>query len=265
MSDAETTDRLRQCQESIGYQFSDLELLRLALTHSSDKTSGGTESMLDNERLEFLGDAVLGMVVCGKLFSKYPDFTEGELTAIKSVVVSRSILAKVSSKMGLPAFMWLGKGLGGHEHLPTSLKANIFEAVVGALYLDGGLEPARSFILEHLSGQMSLVEKNQHQKDFKSLLQHYAQREMSRTPTYRVVAEEGPDHIKQFEVVAVIGKTEYAVGKGKSKKDAEQHAAENTYHMLTQIDSEVNKTDNKTDLSADSDSDSPADDEPNDD
>ncbi len=97
MNDAEAADRLRQCQESIGYQFSNPELLRLALTHSSDKTSDGAESMLDNERLEFLGDAILGMVVCEKLFSEYPDFTEGELTAIKSVVVSRSVLAKVSS------------------------------------------------------------------------------------------------------------------------------------------------------------------------
>ena len=256
MNDAEAADRLRQCKESIGYQFSDTELLRLALTHASDKTSGGSESTLDNERLEFLGDAILGMVVCEKLFSKYPDFTEGELTTIKSVVVSRSILAKVSSRMGLPAFMWLGKGLGGHEHLPTSLKANIFEAVVGALYLDGGLNAARSFILEHLSGQMSLVEKNQHQKDFKSLLQHYAQREIGRTPTYRVVSEEGPDHIKQFEVVTVIGKTEYATGGGKSKKDAEQHAAEKTYHMLTKTDDDAdNETNSPTD----------ADDEPGDD
>ena len=262
MNDAEAADRLRQCQESIGYQFSNPELLRLALTHSSDKTSDGAESMLDNERLEFLGDAILGMVVCEKLFSEYPDFTEGELTAIKSVVVSRSVLAKVSSRMGLPAFIWLGKGLGGHEHLPRSLRANIFEAVVGALYLDGGLETARSFILEHLSRQMSLVEKNQHQKDFKSLLQHYAQREMARTPTYRVVSEEGPDHIKHFEVVAVIGKTEYAVGRGKSKKDAEQRAAEKTYYMLPQTGDE---TDNETDSPADSDSDSPTDNEPGDD
>ena len=232
-----TDDRLTECQELIHYRFTDPELLRLALTHSSDKSSLPDHPTLDNERLEFLGDAVLGTVVCEKLFSDYPGFSEGELTAIKSVVVSRSTLARVSSALGLPRFMWLGKGLGGHEHLPHSLCANIFEAIVGALYLDGGLDVARAFIVEHLSNQIKLVESNQHQRNFKSLLQHYAQKKLGITPTYRVVAEEGPDHVKQFQVIAVIGATEYATGKGKSKKDAEQQAAENTYRTLTEYTS----------------------------
>lgn len=223
-------DRLALCQETIRYTFANPDLLRLALTHSSDKSPGA----LDNERLEFLGDAVLGLVVCEKLFADYPDFNEGELTAIKSVVVSRSTLARVASALGLPRFMWLGKGLGGHEHLPSSLRANIFEAIVGALYLDGGLQPARAFIVAHLSDQIELVETNRHQRNYKSLLQHYAQKELGITPTYRVISEEGPDHVKEFEVVAIIGATEYASGKGKSKKDAEQAAAEITYLRLVQ-------------------------------
>ena len=252
MSTDSPEDRLAECQELLGYRFSNPELLRLALTHSSDKLSGGSRPMLDNERLEFLGDAVLGIVVCEELFSQYPEFSEGELTAIKSVVVSRSVLARVSGKMGLHRLMWLGKGLGGHERLPRSLKANIFEAVLGALYLDGGIDVARDFVLRNLTEQMRLVEENQHQKDYKSLLQHYAQREMNRTPTYRVIAEEGPDHVKEFEVVTLIGKTEYARGKGTSKKDAEQRAAENTYRLLTQAGGEADEPDD-TEASTDRD------------
>lgn len=239
--------RLAGCQELIGYRFRNPELLRLALTHASDKPASvrpepGRESVeapptppatLDNERLEFLGDAVLGMLVCENLFIENPDFSEGELTAVKSVVVSRNVLAKVSRQIGLPGYMSLGKGMEAHDRLPRSLEADVFEAVVGAIYLDGGMAETRRFVLEHLTAQIELVEADQHQKNFKSLLQQYTQREMGCTPTYRVVAEEGPDHIKQFEVVAVIGGKPYATGRGKSKKDAEQEAAEEALRMLT--------------------------------
>jgi len=234
-------DRVEQCQQLLGRRFQNPDLLRLALTHSSDKSPGQNHPALDNERLEFLGDAVLGMIVCEKLFADYPDFTEGELTAVKSVVVSRTTLAKVSAQIGLPRFMALGKGLGGHEHIPPSLRANIFEAIVGALYLDGGLDAARTFVIQHLSEQITLVEKNQHQRNFKSLLQHYTQKHMGITPTYRVIAEKGPDHVKEFSVVALIGSTEYATGKGKSKKDAEQQAAENTLRHLTEAETGASK------------------------
>lgn len=237
-----SSERLDACQELIGYRFADPGLLRLALTHSSDKNSSENSALLDNERLEFLGDAVLGMIVCEKLFADYPDFSEGELTAVKSVVVSRAVLASVSTELGLPDFMSLGKGLARNKRLPKSLRANIFEAVLGAIYLDGGLDAARAFVLEHLNEQIKLVEHDQHQKNFKSLLQDYAQKRMGHTPTYRVIAEEGPDHIKEFEVVALIGRTEYARGKGKSKKDAEQHAAQNTFLLLVEKRGDRNRS-----------------------
>jgi ribonuclease-3 len=242
-------DRLDVCEAQIGYHFRNRDLLSLALTHASDKAGkfdhepdnedlaeNGEEPlspvMLDNERLEFLGDSVLGMVVCEELFHTYPESTEGEMTNIKSVLVSRSVLSKISDDLGLAEFMALGKGMSSYELLPESLRANVFEAVVAAIYLDGGIDAARGFILEHMREHIQLVESNKHRRNYKSTLQQYAQREFGITPTYRVIAEEGPDHIKEFEVVAIIGDTEYAHGRGKSKKDAEQQAAGRTLRAL---------------------------------
>lgn len=240
----EETRRLEACERCLGYHFKNRELLVLALTHASDKV-GHTETpaeempedetsaeALDNERLEFLGDSVLGMVVCEELFHSYPQSTEGELTNVKSVVVSRGVLARLSDEMGIPEFLSLGKGMTTYARLPESLRANVFEAVIAAIYLDSGLEAARRFVLTHVRKHIKMVERDQHRKNYKSTLQQYAQREFSITPTYRVISEEGPDHIKEFEVVAVIGDEEYATGRGKSKKDAEQEAARRTLRML---------------------------------
>lgn len=243
--------RLSACEERIGYRFRDRRLLALALTHSSDKAThieaaaelaassqGGDEhapaplELVDNERLEFLGDSVLGMIVCEELFRRFPEATEGDLTNIKSVVVSRQVLAKVNDKLGIAEFMALGKGMSTYARLPESLRANVVEAVVAAIYLDGGIEPVRAFILEHERPLIEQVEKDQHRANFKSVLQQYTQREFGITPTYRVISEEGPDHIKMFEVIAVVGDRECATGRGKSKKDAEQEAARNTLEML---------------------------------
>ena len=245
--------RLAGCEEILGYTFRDRSLLALALTHASDKagrTSPGDEDIpeddpdafplepVDNERLEFLGDSILGMVICEELFSTYPEADEGELTNVKSVVVSRGTLAIMSDDVGIPEFMSLGKGMTTYPRLPQSLRANVFEAVIAAIYLDGGLEPARRFVLEHARAQIELVEKDLHEKNYKSALQQYTQREMSLTPTYRVISEEGPDHIKEFDIMAFLGKRGYASGRGKSKKDAEQEAAKHTLAMLRKAEEE---------------------------
>jgi ribonuclease-3 len=238
--------RLSACEEHIGYRFKDRSLLALALTHASDKASHmepppveGTppsdvpfREPTDNERLEFRGDSVLGMIVCEELFKRFPDETEGQLTNVKSVVVSRTVLARITDKLGIATYMSLGKGMTTYARLPESLRANVFEAVVAAIYLDGGLDEAKRFVLDSEREFIQAVEQDHHHRNFKSTLQQFTQREFSITPTYRVTSEEGPDHIKEFEVVAVIGDKEYATGRGKSKKDAEQEAAKNTLAIL---------------------------------
>ena len=243
-SSADDVRRFDACEEHLDYHFKNRHLLEVALTHASDKAgrielaaeNGDDEEdapeLFDNERLEFLGDSVLGMVVCDELFSAYPDASEGELTNIKSVVVSRSVLAKISDDLGIPEFMSLGKGMTTYNRLPESLRANVFEAVTAAIYLDGGMERARTFVLRHVRKHITMVEQDEHRKNYKSTLQQYTQREFSITPSYRVVNEQGPDHIKEFEIVALIGERAYGTGQGKSKKDAEQAAAKATLKML---------------------------------
>jgi ribonuclease-3 len=241
-------ERLKKCQARLGYHFRNADLLMLALTHASDKAARAEvppedttdlappappRESLDNERLEFLGDSVLGMIVCEELFHTYPQSTEGELTNVKSIVVSRPVLARLSDKLGIPEFLSLGKGMTTYDRLPESMRANVFEAIIAAIYLDGGLEEARRFVLTHIRGQIDLVESDQHVKNYKSTLQQYSQREFGITPRYRVASEAGPDHIKEFEVVAIIGDRSYASGRGKSKKDAEQESARSTIRMLT--------------------------------
>jgi ribonuclease-3 len=222
----ETT--LRECQEALNHQFKNITLLELALTHASCKT----EDSPSNERLEFLGDAILGAVISEYLFDAHPELSEGDMTQIKSVIVSRPTIAVESERLGLWRFLSVGKGMATLDEVPVSLLANVFEAVIGAIYLDGGLEAAREFVLSNLSGQIELVENDRHRKNYKSLLQEFSQREFSSLPTYRVVKEEGPDHMKSFLVVTMIGDREFEAAWGRSKKEAEQNAAMATLRRL---------------------------------
>lgn len=216
------------CEERLGHQFRDREVLKRALTHSSNKALDGD----CNERMEFLGDAILGMIISEYLFQHFPDQSEGELTRIKSVVVSRPVLAVCARKLSMDEFVSVGRGLGQRK-LPRSVLANVFEAVIAAVYQDAGLEGARVFILRNLIEHIQSVVSDEHDKNYKSLLQQHTQKEMASTPTYRVVSQSGPDHAKYFEVVAVINGIEYAAGRGRSKKEAEQRAAQLTLDILT--------------------------------
>src|SRR5437763_944566 len=137
---------LEECQRAIGYQFRQPEMLRAALTHAS----GADTRLASNERLEFLGDAVLGLVTCEQLFLRFPDYQEGDLTKIKSVVVSRRTCARISRILNLGDFLFLGKGMNFHSVVPASLLADVYESLVAAIYLDGGLEAAKHFILQHV-------------------------------------------------------------------------------------------------------------------
>jgi len=237
---AETS--LRAVEKVIGYRFHEPGLLSQALTHSSRKS----DLHCSNERLEFLGDAVLGAVVSEFLYRTLPDYTEGDLTRVKSEVVSRVTLARVARGMGLGDHLMVAKGLARpagcgeakgrtsqrHRRLPPSLLANAFEAIVAAIYLDGGLEPAREFVLRFLQQVIEGCLKAPQARNFKSLLQQLVQRRMGTVPEYRLVAESGPDHGKSFEVVVTVGGRRYGTGRGRTKKAAEQRAAAATLAML---------------------------------
>jgi ribonuclease III len=221
-------DRLQTCQTALEYQFQDLSLLQKALTHSSIKSADNPS----NERLEFLGDAILGMVISEHLFRAFPEFTEGQLTKVKSVVVSSRALGKASRLLQLEECISVGKGIAVRRAIPRSLLANVFEAIVAAIYLDRGIEAARGFILSHLGTEIEMVLKNQHQKNYKSLLQHYVQKEFGEIPSYRVLEEQGPDHSKTFKVGALVKDRECGVAWGRNKKEAEQRAAKEALRAL---------------------------------
>jgi ribonuclease-3 len=219
---------LSRCEERLGYVFKDKELLRSALTHAS----GALHRLASNERLEFLGDAILGLVVCEILFRQYPEYLEGDLTKIKSVVVSRQTCAKISRMLGLDEFLIMGKGMTTHPHIPRSLLSDVFESLVAAIYLDGGDAPAREFIHRYVAPEIELVAGGEHGGNYKSLLQQLAQREYGTTPTYQLLDEKGPDHSKCFKISAQIGSNRYSPAWGRNKKEAEQRAARNALSDL---------------------------------
>ena len=220
--------RLIQCQSRIGYTFRQPELLAEALTHASRAES----RVSSNERLEFLGDAILGMVICEELFHRFPSLLEGELTRIKSVVVSRSTCAKISRSLKLGELLFLGKGMTTQPTLPSSLLADVFESLVAAIYLDGGMSPAREFVSRFMFPFLDDAACKSGDDNYKSQLQHVAQRDLGETPTYMVTNEEGPDHCKRFQVAARISGQRFPPAWGKTKKQAEQLAAKNALDTL---------------------------------
>lgn len=208
-------------QERIGHVFSDESLLARALTHAS-VTERRTDS---NERMEFLGDAVLGLVSCELIFNVYPDLLEGEMTKIKSTVVSRQTCATISRDLGLDSVLVLGRGMQWQSQLPQSLAAAVLESMVAAVYLDAGLEAARRFLVPILEPLIRRAHACGHQENFKSVLQQHAQQTMGETPMYVVLDEKGPDHAKCFEVCVELGTRRFQSVWGQSKKQAEQQAA----------------------------------------
>ena len=215
------TAEVQQLEDILKHRFADHELLRQAITHASLVDS----RLESNERLEFLGDSVLGLVVCHFLFMNYPDLLEGEMTKIKSTVVSRRVCAEVASELGLDEVLRLGKGMSRHASLPSSVLAAVFESLVGAMFLDGGLDVAREFILRMTRQRIHDAARSGHQHNFKSVLQQTAQQTVGLTPQYIVLDEKGPDHAKCFEVAVEIGARRFGSCWGPSKKQAEQDAA----------------------------------------
>lgn len=213
--------QLERLEALLGHRFNGAHLIERAFTHASL-----VENRLEsNERLEFLGDAVLGMVVCTYLFEQFPELLEGEMTKIKSTVVSRKMCAEIAASLGLEEMLRLGKGMSHHASLPSSVLAAVFESLVGALYLDAGEAIARRFILGVVIPRIERAARSGHQDNFKSVLQQAAQQSMGVTPQYVILDEKGPDHAKCFEVAVEIGSRRFGSCWGPSKKQAEQEAA----------------------------------------
>lgn len=212
---------LEVIEQRIDYRFQDQTLLAQALVHASI----ATVRTASNERLEFLGDAILGAVVCEHLYRRFPNDLEGELTKIKSLAVSRRVCAEIAAELGLADAVQLGKGMGERTNLPQSLLAALFESVIGAVYLDGGIGPARTIVLRLLDARIDVAARLGHQQNFKSVLQQALQQRELGTPVYVVLGEEGPDHAKCFEICVELGSRRFKPRRAMSKKAAEQDAA----------------------------------------
>jgi len=214
---------LRQIEQIIGYKFSDKNLLVRAFTHSS----AVDDRLLSNERLEFLGDSVLAVVVCQALFDNFTNYLEGDLTKIKSKLVSRETCAQISGQLGLQKYLKVGKGMVSNRALSGSLAAGVLETVIAAIHIDGGFEAARDFILRIYGSLIEQADAEQDHGNFKSLLQQYSQEQFTATPSYVLLDEKGPDHNKCFELEVTIEDRHFPSAWGSNKKEAEQKAAFN--------------------------------------
>ncbi|HEY8490802.1 MAG TPA: ribonuclease III [Dehalococcoidia bacterium] len=217
---------LEELQTLLDVQLRDPSLLGQALVHRSFLNENPGAAPQSNERLEFLGDAVLGCVVAERLYQEYQDLPEGQLTELRAALVRGETLARVAARYRLGDFLLLGRGeeaSGGRER--TLNLARALEAVVGAVFLDGGFEGAKAFVLRCLRPELQALGPGVVLTDAKSRLQHLAQAMYQQTPSYRTVATEGPDHAKQFTVEVSVGDQVLGVGRGRSKQAAEKEAA----------------------------------------
>ncbi len=222
--------RATPIERALGVRFKDTGLRRMALTHRSHAFE--QDSTETNERLEFLGDAVLGLVVTDLAYARFPDLAEGELAKLRAATVNMLTLADIARELGLGQEILLGKGeelSGGRDK--TSIVADAMEAVLGAVYLDRGLGAARDLIERLFWPRMAAYARGEGDRDYKTGLQELAAQDVGTIPQYRVI-EEGPDHAKEFTATVYIGGEAYGSGDGRSKKEAEQHAAREAYDRL---------------------------------
>jgi len=219
----EREKELQDIEKKLGVSFLNKSLLNQSLTHSS---FGHEKSCPDNERLEFLGDAVLKLAVSEYIYNKFPELAEGDLTKIRATVISDDTLGKIGKKIDLGEYLLLSeneKKSGGHKR--KSNIANALEAVIGAIFLDAGLGKARDLIVEHLREEIETVSRAGYIRDYKSALQEYTQKNKWELPHYHVVKETGPRHRRVFWIEVKIRGKRYGVGRGANKKEAEQRAA----------------------------------------
>ena len=226
-------EELKKLQDRLGYRYKDIALLNCALTHSSYANEKGLGKDEYNERLEFLGDAVLEMITSEFLFNEFADCTEGTLTKMRAALVRGKALGQRARELGLGDFLQMGKGEdqnGGRSRI--SILADTLEAVIGSIYLDGGDAPARECVLGYLQASARELAEQSLAGDYKTELQETVQASGHNTVEYRLVDQEGPDHDKTFRVRVLIGDRVYGEGTGKSKKEAEQNAAQKALERL---------------------------------
>jgi ribonuclease-3 len=224
---------LNALQATLGVNFKDESLLQQALVHRSYLNENPALHLVSNERLEFLGDAVLGFVVANELYSRFPDFSEGELTKLRAALVRGETLTRIALSLQLGDYLYLGHGEeeSGGRSRSRNLSCTL-EAVIGVVFLDGGLDVAESFILEMLRGELEGVIEDKFAADYKSRLQQIIQSERKITPVYRTIEEVGPDHAKTFTVEVLAGDIILGRGSGRSKRAAEVDAARHALQGL---------------------------------
>lgn len=227
MTERNLESDLQSLQSVLGVTFSDPKVLLSAVTHRSYLNEHREATWEHNERLEFLGDAVLELVVTDFLFSKYPDKPEGELTAIRAALVNTNSLAAASEQLGVNKYLLMSKGESKDEGRARQyILANVFESCIGAMYLDQGYDTAKAFIAERLFGNTEEIVKKRLWQDAKSRFQELAQEHASITPTYDTLSQDGPDHDRIFTVGVFLRHEKVGEGKGRSKQEAEQQAAQ---------------------------------------
>ena len=225
--------QINELTQQMQVVFHDSTLLHQALVHTSFANESKSNQVQHNQRLEFLGDAVLDLVIGEYLFRQFPHLPEGELTKARARIVCEPTLANCAAKIDLGSYLLLGKGeaaTGGRRRV--SILADAFEAVIGALYIDSGYEAASRFILHYLEDELSLVRQGEYVNDYKTLLQEIVQRDGEQRIVYEVLEESGPDHDKSFLVALYLNNKQWGTGRGKSKKEAEQCAAKQAIDKL---------------------------------
>lgn len=221
---------IKELQQKLDYSFKDETLLLRALSHSSYYNENHDICKGSNERLEFLGDSVLGFITAENFFKNYTNFPEGDLTKLRAAMVCEKSLASFAREIQLGKYLMLGKGetvTGGRER--PSIQADAFEAVIAAIYLDGGMDAARKFVLKYID---EAIRRHQSVRDYKTMLQEVVQRNPGEVVEYVLVGETGPDHNKRFEVEVHLNSNVIGRGIGKSKKSAEQEAAREALELM---------------------------------
>lgn len=228
---------IRPLEKNLNITFSDFSLLERALTHSSFLNENPQSVLEDNERLEFLGDAVLDFIVGAYLYNRYPEMMEGELTSLRAALVRSSTLADFSRQLEIGRYMRLGFGEeenGGRERTPLLCAA--FEAVIGAIYLDKGLAEVQQLVEPLIAPKLADIREKSLHKDAKSEFQVWSQAKYNITPHYEVIGESGPDHAKTFTVRVMVGEENWGTGSGTSKQGAAQAAAREALEQIEETD-----------------------------
>ena len=226
---------LKQLSDKMGIVFEQIGLLHKALTHTSYANEFKMYTIEHNERLEFLGDAILDAIISDELFRSYPQLPEGELTKARAAIVCEGSLADSAQSLGIGSYLLLGRGenaSGGRER--ASILADAFEAVIGAIYVDSNIENCRTFILKYLGTDLEKINFGHYSRDYKTLLQEVVQKKPDQHIRYQLENETGPDHKKEFTISVAINGEKFGIGVGKSKKEAEQKAAQEALQKLNE-------------------------------